>query len=305
MRVLKQLGAAMIAVFLSISVTAEGIDKGVIDNNLPNISYVQFKSLDPLNPNQPLTISGQLRLPMTGNQTSDSAEKLPAVVILHGSAGVDSRGSFYIDALNQAGIATLEIDMWAARGLAGGIYRPPLPTLTVPDAFAALNYLAEQPAIDPQRIAIMGFSWGGVMSMLSATQHYTGLFGGDHQFAAHVAHYPVCWAYNVGVPGMVFNNLTGSPLLIQVGDRDDYDEGSAPCENLIATLSPAEQAVTSLKSYPNSYHAWDRLQPGAAVYDPFSHLGMGGEVKIVPNPGTANQSRKNAVRFLRQALRLE
>ncbi len=291
MRLTKQFGIAMIALLLSFSVFSE-----VIDKHLPIISYVQFQSFDPLNPNQPLTISAQLRTPAIDSKTQGEPQPLP---------GVDSRGSFYIDALNDAGIATLEIDMWAARGLAGGINRPPLPTLTVPDAFAALNYLAEQPAIDPQRIAIMGFSWGGVMPMLSATKQYTGLFGGNHQFAAHVAHYPVCWAYNVGVPGMVFNNLTGSPLLIQVGDRDDYDEGSGPCENLIASLSPAEQAVTTLKSYPNSYHAWDRLQPAVTVYDPFSHLGMGGEVKIVPDPGTANQSRKRAVQFLHQALGLE
>ena len=41
------------------------------------------------------------------------------MLILHGSAGVDSRGDFYARALNAAGIATLEIDYWEARGGSG------------------------------------------------------------------------------------------------------------------------------------------------------------------------------------------
>jgi hypothetical protein len=86
---------------------------GVIDPNLPIISYVNFQSAHPSNP---LTISGQLRVP-----TTNAEEKVPAVVIVHGSAGVDSRGAFYSRALTDAGIATLEIDMWAARGWLGGV----------------------------------------------------------------------------------------------------------------------------------------------------------------------------------------
>ena len=88
----------------------------LIDRHVPVISYVNFASVDPVNPR---TVSGQLRVPVpiTG--------PMPAVVVVHGSAGVDSRGQFYIEALNAAGIATLEIDMWAARGwLAGVTGRP-------------------------------------------------------------------------------------------------------------------------------------------------------------------------------------
>jgi hypothetical protein len=72
----------------------------------------------------------------------------PAVLICHGSDGVDARGSFHAEALNAAGIATFEIDMWAARGVArGALARPRSPTETLPDAFAALRFLAEQPEV--------------------------------------------------------------------------------------------------------------------------------------------------------------
>jgi dienelactone hydrolase len=280
------------AIVMAAGLVAMHAQAGKIDPNLPGISYIQYQSFDIVTPGQALTIGGQLRIP------TDAGEEIPAVVILHGSAGVDSRGALYARALNDAGIATLEIDMWGARGIAGGGQRPQLPTITLPDAFGALDYLANTPGIDAQRIGVLGFSWGGVMSMLSANQSYTDILGGGHQFAAHVAHYPVCWGYNV-VPSITFNNLTGAPVLIQVGNLDDYDEGGAPCENL-ATPFPE----VSVNVYPNAHHAWDRLQPPLTVQDPFSHLGVGGEVNIIPNPGKTNQSSKAVVSLFSDAFGL-
>src|SRR5262249_43899761 len=100
------------------------------DNASPIISFVQFQSPNLQAPQSPLTIKGKLKLPVRAdaNQRCFAAQRnVPAVVILHGANGVDSRGDFYAEALNAAGIATLEIDMWEARGLVGGLNRPPLP----------------------------------------------------------------------------------------------------------------------------------------------------------------------------------
>jgi dienelactone hydrolase len=267
---------------------------GVIDPNVPIISYVNFQSADPVSP---LTISGQLRVP-----AMNAEEKLPAVVIVHGSAGVDSRGAFYAQALNEAGIATLEIDMWAARGWLGGITgRPRGVPETVPDAYGALKFLSQQPRIDPERIGIMGFSWGGVVTMLSATTPYASLYAdGTDGFAAHVAEYPVCWVYNV-IPGYGFSSFTGAPVLIQAGELDAYDEPDT-CQNLVESLPAEAQEFISVRVYKHATHAWDRLQPAITVTDPYSHLGMGGEVEFVPNPGKAFQSQSNVVRFFQEAL---
>lgn len=300
MLIVKRFASIVVAALVSMAAHA-----GVVDGDVPAISYVQFESLDVTNPPEPLTISGELRVP------DHSAEQsVPAVVVLHGSAGIDSRGALYIQALNAAGIATLEIDMFAARGLAVG-ERPAFPTLNVPDAFSALAYLAADPRIDAERIGIVGFSWGGVVTMLAASGSYVDIYGDGEGFAAHVAHYPICYSYNEDLPpplpppvapfGLEFGNLA-SPLLIQIGDRDDYDEGSGPCEALIASLPDADQSLMSLIVYRNAYHAWDRLQPAITVNDPFSHLGMGGEVTIVPSPGKAFQSRGNVVQFLQDTL---
>src|SRR5690242_14588384 len=146
---------------------------------MPTVSYISFESA---NVDQPLIVCAEFRVP---DHTSGG---LPAVVIVHGSAGVDSRGGYYAEALNDAGIATLAIDMWAARGWLGGITgRPSGVPETLPDAYGALKFLAEQSYIDIGRIGILGFSWGGVMALLTATQPYTLLFTKNSlKFAAHV-----------------------------------------------------------------------------------------------------------------------
>jgi len=291
MSLAKHLMLAVIATTAAIAAHAE-----IIDPDVPVISYVSFQSLDPDNP---LTVSGQLRVP-----TGGAEEQIPAVVIAHGSAGVDSRGQFYIEALNEAGIATLEIDMWAARGWLGGISgRPRGVPETLPDAYGALKFLSEQPGIDPERIGIMGFSWGGVVTMLSATLPYTEQYtGGTLKFAAHVANYPVCWVYNL-IPGYEFNSFTGNPLLIQTGELDAYDEPDT-CGKLVQSLQSASQEFIAVKVYPHATHAWDRLQPSMTVIDPYSHLGAGGEVEFVPNPGKAFQSRSNVVHFFEETFGL-
>src|SRR3954447_11272657 len=61
---------------------------------------------------------------------------MPVVLILHGSGGVDGRGAFYAKALQDTGIATLEITMFPPGG------RPKAGTkATMPFAAAALKWL--------------------------------------------------------------------------------------------------------------------------------------------------------------------
>lgn len=287
------------------------------DDLRPVISFVEFQSLDiGQKPPSPLTVKGKLKLPVGFDRQQLCylpKRNLSAVVILHGSSGVDSRGDFYARALNVVGIATLEIDMWEARGVTGGEGRPQLPILTYPDAFSALALLSTHDNIDPDRIGVLGFSWGGVITMASAEQLYSKQFGGDQRFAAHVAHYPVCYGYNnPNIPplnppderGTQFLDLTGAPLLIQIGTEDDYDNGAHNCLALIDDLRHADdQSVVEIVAYEGAYHAWDRLQVPITVFDPFADegsvfsTGVVPTVEIVPDVGQAYASRKKAIQF--------
>jgi dienelactone hydrolase len=267
---------------------------------------VEFQSLDlEQQPPGPLTVKGKLKLPVRFQWRKRCflpGKNLPAVVILHGSAGVDFRGDFYARAVNAAGIATLEIDMWEARGINGAADRPQAPIITYPDAFGALKFLSVHPNIGPDRIGVMGFSWGGAVTLASATELYANKFGGGLRFSAHVAHYPICYAANSTIPGSEFYDLTGAPILIQIGEEDDYDNGSAPCFALRNSLVPEEQSMVEVISYEGAFHGWDRLEVPIKVEDPFSNRGLGGEVEIVPNATRAYEARNKVVRFFRDHL---
>jgi dienelactone hydrolase len=253
-------------------------------------AYVAFESLA----QPPLTVAGVLSIP-------ESEAACGAVLLCHGSDGVDGRGAFHARALNAAGFATLEIDMWAARGTARGAgARPRTVPETLPDAFGALAFLRRQPEIDPARIAIMGFSWGGVVTMLSATRAKAEpLLAGAAPFAAHVALYPVLWSYN-RAPGHEFSGLTGAPVLIEAGEADAYDTPAAIAA-FEASLDAETRARLRLTIQPNATHAFDRDLPDKVVVDPFAHDGKGGEVAFRFNRPAAERARAEAVAFIAEA----
>lgn len=282
----------------------------------PGMSFVQFQSYD-LVTQQPLDVKGTLRMPNSthGRRRCGQQHDIPAVVILHSSGGIDSTGTFYAEALNAAGIATLEIDMWEARGVTGLADRPQAPVLTYPDAFAALEYLADLPDIDGDRIGVMGFSWGGVVSLAASEQTYVGMFGGGHSFKAHVANYPICYAANnaaitpdVVSGGALYANLTGAPVLIQIGSEDDYDNGADACKALAAQVNPSNGNVVEVAEYRGAAHGWDRLMIPIGVPDPFGNkgsyfaTGVVPRVELVPDVDQAHVSRRRVVRFFQRNL---
>ena len=254
-------------------------------------SYAAFVSAaDP-----PLTIAGKLSTPVDG-------EPGPAVLICHGSDGVDPRGAFHAAALNAAGIATFEIDMWAARGVKrGALARPRSVPETLPDAFAALAFMARQPEIEPSRIGILGFSWGGVVSLLTATPRWRDQLGAAAPaIRAHAAMYPVCWAYE-NVPGLSLAELTGAPILIQAGDADAYDDPDG-LDQLLARLPSASRAVIRGVTHAGAGHGFDRDAPSRTIVDPFAHKGVGGPVLMAFHPVAAAAARDANVAFFTEAL---
>jgi len=288
----KAIGFIVSVLICSFSVSAKvKIEK----HQLPIINYL---SIPVQTADKSWIVSAKLRIPRSGNSA-----KMPAVVIMHSSAGIDSTGDFYAKSLNKNGIVTFELDLWGARNLAGGNDRPASPQETLPDAIAALHYLATRDDIDSSKIGIIGFSWGGVLSMLTATEQYMGMTGSPLRYAAHVAHYPVCWVYN-NVPGFEFEKLTGAPVLIQTGRYDDYDLPDS-CSNMVNNLTDVDKAVTKLKIYKQAYHAWDRLEPKLIVEDPFSNLGQGGTVTLKPHKRIAVKSRNKVVDFFKKAFNID
>jgi uncharacterized protein len=261
----------------------------------------------------PDSISATLSLPRSMTST------VPAVVIVHASAGLLPNGPEprYAAALNEAGIATLVIDMWAARGIpsgpeafggtGGADRRPRLPRHTLPDAFGALTFLAANPAIDARRIGILGFSWGAAVSVLAAIEaNAERALGPEPRFAAHAGHYFVCWPYLPGGPGanVLSARWTGAPLQLQVAGHDDYDaDGGASCVKFVEALQSDKRAHVSLILHDKATHAWDvTLAFPITFQDRYSHRGAGGPVQMAYDRSVTEAALAMTVAFFREAL---
>jgi dienelactone hydrolase len=244
------------------------------------------------------TPDGSLTLPATF-VVPVNPTPAPAVVVLHGSGGVDGRGAYHAEVLHRHGIATLEVDMWTPRGLKGGPQgRPRRLRETYPDAFGALRFLAQQAEIDPQRIGIMGFSWGGGLALATASASLVQEFtDGALRFAAHAPFYPVCWGFLRTAADF---RLTGAPVRIFAGERDDYEEPDT-CRTLVERLPPESRPSVTLTIYPGATHAWDTRSGAVNFFDPNAALGKGGRVRFFPDGKVADRSRNEAAEFFARA----
>jgi dienelactone hydrolase len=227
---------------------------------------------------------------------------LPAVILLHGSAGPSEREGGYADLLNAADFVTLELDQWSPRGLAGGAEgRPRTVHETLPDLYGARAWLAAHPRVDPARIGVIGFSFGAVAAMLAATRARNDAFLGEDHFGALMPVYPICHLYN-RVTGFEFGDLVDAPVLIVTGALDGYDNDPKAGETLVASLSDADRARIQTEVMADAHHGFD--MPGAAreVQDPAGNRGQGGLLIMAYNAEAAARSHALAVAFFSEAM---
>lgn len=98
----------------------------------------------------------------------------PTVLLLHGfGSSKDEVGNMYKDLaakLGEAGIASLRID-FAGFGKSDGDTGATTVDGQIADAETAYNWLAEQEWVDTEKIGVQGFSLGGAVASLVASEH--------------------------------------------------------------------------------------------------------------------------------------
>jgi dienelactone hydrolase len=195
-----------------------------------------------------VTLGAYLRLPKVG------PEKLPAVILLHGSGGMGGTGlpiEEWSKELNDIGVATFAVDSFSGRGLVAVTANQALlgRFAMILDAYRALEYLAQHRQIDPSRIAVMGFSRGGTSALYSSLRRFQKMHGSaDAQFAAHIGMYGSC---DVALRGD--DDIANRVMLLR-GMLDDW--GSVPCRQYVKRLSSAGKDIRLLE-YADAHHLFD------------------------------------------------
>jgi dienelactone hydrolase len=192
------------------------------------------------------TIAAEFRIARpTGRQ--------PVVVLMHGSGGIGSNISMWVDELNGLGISTFVIDGFTGRGLQGtNTNQALLGRLNfILDIYRALEVLGKHPRADTQQLALMGFSRGGQAALYASVKRFHQLWNKSGlDFAAYLPFYPDCATTYVED-----TTISSNPVHIFGGTVDDYNP-LAKCKAYAEHLKVAGREI-EITEYPNAQHAFD------------------------------------------------
>ncbi len=239
----------------------------------------------PIFPPAPKRVQGYIQKP-------DGRGPFPAVAVLHGCAGMGSlfdphrKQNFWPDLLVSWGYAVLLVDSFVLRGVQDTCGRD-ASHYRIQDATGALLFLGKQPYIDKERIALLGFSAGGIATLEALKRREFQIFDipAAPEFKAGVAFYP-CFGSRLD---------STKPILILNGEADDWSRQSV-CQSMMNSR-PASATSIRLISFPNSFHDFDRaaMHPG--------RMGFGHWLEY--NPDATQRAAQEVHDFLTENLKSE
>ncbi|MBW2269212.1 MAG: dienelactone hydrolase family protein [Deltaproteobacteria bacterium] len=191
---------------------------------------------------------------------------VPAMVVLHGSGGITpGREMEYGKLLSDSGIAAFVVDYYSPRGITDETpYMLRVISVTefdvVADAYASLQLLSSHPAIDAERIGVVGFSYGGMAARFAMDERIREALAPGHPgFAVYVDYYGPCFQ-KLGT-----RKTNGAPLLTFRGTEDKSNdlEACARREEELRALGVAVEAHV----YEGAGHAWEATRERALFPD--------------------------------------
>jgi dienelactone hydrolase len=177
------------------------------------------------------------------------AGPFPAIVHLHGCGGLtETRRERNAEQFTRWGYVTLMVDSFATRGVKENCGDQHAIISRSADAWGALVYLSQQPFVDAKRIAVVGYSQGGIAALEIASAQPAKIFDvpDDAKFKAAVAYYPSCSA--------AMDKLA-IPTLVLIGEFDDWTL-AASCERLLRRFD-SSGAPLLVTIFRGAFHDFD------------------------------------------------
>lgn len=195
---------------------------------------------------RPTTISGTLKV-------ARDAGRSPLVILLHGSGGIEENAVVWERLFASLGISTFAIDSFTGRGIVSTVAdQSQLGRLNmILDLYRSLAILAVHPRVDPNRIAVIGFSRGGQAALYATLKRFQKMWNSSGiDPAAYIALYAPCITTYIDDA-----QVTDHPIRIFHGIADDWVE-IGPCRNYFKRLRKTAKDV-QMTEYPNAWHAFD------------------------------------------------
>lgn len=213
-------------------------------------SNVTFENVAVFDDTKPARIHAQLAKP-------DGEGKFPAVILWHTCGGVlDHVSKLWPEYFTGLGYVTLTIDSIGSRNLKNCF--SPIPLLggpsginkhiTAGDPYGALRYLATLPYVDADRVALMGFSFGGIMNAYLSNTDFATPEG--RRFKTLVSFYGHC-SKATAEAALYPGGDPKYPWLILVGEKE------APGFHKSCGRLASKPGVT-FKVLPSAHHGWDQ-----------------------------------------------
>ncbi len=214
--------------------------------NSLTLSDDQFLKGDKAGPS--VTLAGELRFPRV-----TATNKVPVVIIMHGSGGINSANQSWVFELNQAGIATFVVDSFSGRGLTQvSTDQAKLGRFAgVLDAFRAYEELSRHPRIDENRVALIGTSRGGTAVIYTAMRRFQKIWSPQFKALATFPLYPSCF------DRLDEDEDTTMHIHAFHGEIDDY-ASKEQCKSWLQRLDRAGRPTKSTE-YKNAPHSFDNL----------------------------------------------
>jgi dienelactone hydrolase len=203
----------------------------------------------------PARVGGELRLP-TGTV------RVPAVMLVHGSAGLGANVDRWARELNGIGLAAFVLDCFTGRGILQTVTdQSQLGNLCmIVDAYRGLELLSKHPRIDPSRIVLMGFSRGGSVALYASLRRFQRMYGpAGLEFAAYIPFYPQC-----NTTHLDDEQVSDRSIRLFHGAADNY-VSIEPCRRYVERLRRAGKDV-QLTEYAGAHHAFDNPLYSPALF---------------------------------------